>query len=181
MDAVLVVNGIFVVAILIEIVYIFLRACKERDFMQNSKFQASHLNPPEESQQQEERIQLVINITHEPVQQEERTQLVTTIAHEPQQQEDKTEALVLSTTLYIWPQALLNPLTPMISLAILLTVSHTVLVMLVWRIGIRSTYNPLTDIYIYIFYSHHLSARYCIDIVRRKASFLQLLKLQLTC
>ena len=55
----------------------------------------------------------------------------------------------MSTTLYISPQALLNPLTPMISLAILLTVSHTVLVMLVWRIGIRSTYNPLTDICIF--------------------------------
>ncbi|XP_066023864.1 nucleotide-binding oligomerization domain-containing protein 1-like [Pocillopora verrucosa] len=101
MDAVLVVNGIFVVAILIEIVYIFLRACKERDFMQNSKFQASHLNPPEESQQQEERIQLVINITHEPVQQEERTQLVTTIAHEPQQQEEITQ---LVTTIAHEPQ-----------------------------------------------------------------------------
>ena len=73
----------------------------------------------------------------------------------------------MSTTLCIWPQALLNPLTPMISLAILLTASHTVLVMLVWRIGIRSTYNPLADIY--IFYSHHLSARYCIDIVRRNS------------
>ena len=58
MDAVLVVNLIFVVGILIEIGYIFFRACKERDFMQNSKFQASHLNPPEESQQQEERTQL---------------------------------------------------------------------------------------------------------------------------
>ena len=52
MDAVLVVNVIFVVGILIEIVYIFLRACKEREFMQNSRFQTSHLNPPEESQQQ---------------------------------------------------------------------------------------------------------------------------------
>ena len=53
MDAVLVVNGIFVIGILIEIVYIFIRACKEREFMQNSRFQTSHLNPPEESQQQE--------------------------------------------------------------------------------------------------------------------------------
>ena len=53
MDAVLVVNLIFVVCILIEIGYIFLRACKEREFMQNSRFQTSHLNPPEESQQQE--------------------------------------------------------------------------------------------------------------------------------
>ena len=53
MDAVLVVNLIFVVGILIEIGYIFFRACKEREFMQNSRFQTSHLNPPEESQQQE--------------------------------------------------------------------------------------------------------------------------------
>ena len=53
MDAVLVVNGILVVGILIEIVYLFLRACMERDFMQNSKFQTSHLNPPEEAQQQD--------------------------------------------------------------------------------------------------------------------------------
>ena len=73
MDAVLVVNVIFVVGILIEIVYIFVRACKERDFMQNSKFQASHLNPPEESQQQEERTQLVTNNPHDP-QRQERTE-----------------------------------------------------------------------------------------------------------
>ena len=53
MDAVLVVNLIFVIGILIEIGYIFFRACKEREFMQNSRFQTSHLNPPEESQQQE--------------------------------------------------------------------------------------------------------------------------------
>ena len=78
MDAVLVVNLIFVVGILIEIGYIFFRACKERDFMQNSKFQASHLNPPEESQQQEERTQLVTNHPHEP-QRQGRTE--TNISH----------------------------------------------------------------------------------------------------
>ena len=78
MDAVLVVNVIFAVGILIEIVYIFVRACKERDFMQNSKFQASHLNPPEESQQQEERTQLVTNHPHEP-QRQGRTE--TNISH----------------------------------------------------------------------------------------------------
>ena len=53
MDAVLVVNGILVVGILIEIVYLNLRACRQRDFMQNSKFQTSHLNPRKEAQQQE--------------------------------------------------------------------------------------------------------------------------------
>ena len=94
MDFVLVLNGIFVVSILIEIVYIFFKACKERDFMQNSKFQASHLNPPEESQQQEERTQLVTNHPHEPQQQKERIQLVTTIAHEPQQQKESTQLLI---------------------------------------------------------------------------------------
>ena len=52
-NAVLVVNGILVVGILIEIVYLFLRACRQRDFMQNSKFQTSHLNPRKEAQQQE--------------------------------------------------------------------------------------------------------------------------------
>ena len=61
-----------------------------------------------------------------------------------------------------------NPLTPKISLEILLTVCHTVLVMLVWRVGIGSTYNPLTDIFLH---SHHLSARYCIDIVGRNSVF----------
>ena len=59
-----------------------------------------------------------------------------------------------------------NPLTPRISLVILLTVYHTVLLMLVWRIGIGSTYNPLTDICLYCY---RLSARYCIDIVRRNS------------
>ena len=73
MDFVLVLNGIFVVSILIEIVYIFFKACKERDFMKNSKFQASHLNPPEESRQQEEGTQLVTNNPHEP-QRQERTE-----------------------------------------------------------------------------------------------------------
>ena len=82
MDFVLVLNGIFVVSILIEIVYIFFRAYRERDFMQNSKFQTSHLNPPEEPQQQEERIQLVVNISHE-VQQQERTEHETNIPHLP--------------------------------------------------------------------------------------------------
>ena len=88
MDAVLVVNLIFVVGILIEIGYIFFRACKERDFMQNSKFQASHLNPPEESQQQEERTQLVTNNPHDP-QRQERTE--TKILQEVHQVEESKD------------------------------------------------------------------------------------------
>ena len=82
MAAVLVVNGIFAAGILIEIVYIFFRACRERDFMQNSKFQTSHLNPSEESRQQEERVQIVINIPHE-IQQQERTEHEINIPHLP--------------------------------------------------------------------------------------------------
>ena len=82
MAAVLVVNGIFAAGILIEIVYIFFRACRERDFMQNSKFQTSHLNPSEESRQQEEREQIVIYIPHE-IQQQERTEHEINIPHLP--------------------------------------------------------------------------------------------------
>ena len=59
----------------------------------------------------------------------------------------------------------INPLTPKISLVILLTVCQTVLVMLVGESGIRSTYNPLIDIFIY---SHHLSAWYCMDVIKEK-------------
>ena len=59
----------------------------------------------------------------------------------------------------------INPLTPKMSLVILLTVCQTVLVMLVGESGIGSTYNPLIDIFIY---SHHLSTWYCIDIIKEK-------------
>ena len=88
MDAVLVVNVIFVAVNLIEIVYISFRACRERDFMQNSMFQTSHLNPSEAPQRQE-RIQLVINIPHE-IQKQERTEHETNIPQElPQVEESK--------------------------------------------------------------------------------------------
>ena len=56
--------------------------------------------------------------------------------------------LLLHHKLYI------NPLTPKISLVILLTVCQTVLVMLAGESGFESTYNPLIDIFIY---SHHFS------------------------
>ena len=56
-----------------------------------------------------------------------------------------------------------NPLTPKISLVILRIVWHVIFMMLVWRIGVGSTNNPL--IYIFL-YSHNLSAWYCIDIGR---------------
>ncbi|XP_058958840.2 NACHT, LRR and PYD domains-containing protein 3-like [Pocillopora verrucosa] len=46
MDAVLVVNGIFLFSILMETVYIFLRAWREDTFMKNSSFLEAHLNIP---------------------------------------------------------------------------------------------------------------------------------------
>ena len=60
-----------------------------------------------------------------------------------------------------------NCLTPKISLVILLVVCHIVLVMLVWRIWYwikGDNYYPLVNIFLY---SHHLSAWYCFDMVRR--------------
>lgn len=45
LKAVLAVNGILVALILIETVYILLRAWKQRSFMENSKFLRTHLNP----------------------------------------------------------------------------------------------------------------------------------------
>ena len=44
MDAVLVVNGILVVTIVVETVYLFSRACIERSFMQDSMFLKTHLS-----------------------------------------------------------------------------------------------------------------------------------------
>ena len=51
MRAVLVVNGIFLFGILLETVYILLRARKEDSFMENFKFLEAHLNLPSKSQQ----------------------------------------------------------------------------------------------------------------------------------
>ena len=59
-----------------------------------------------------------------------------------------------------------NPLTPKISLVILLTVCHVIFMMLVWRTGVGSTKNPL--IYSFL-YSYLLSTWYCSDIVRRNS------------
>ncbi|XP_022788614.1 NACHT, LRR and PYD domains-containing protein 3-like [Stylophora pistillata] len=60
MYAVLIVNGTFVAGILIETVYILLRAWKERRFMQDSEFLNTHIKPTDdkslqELQRQEER------------------------------------------------------------------------------------------------------------------------------
>ena len=62
--------------------------------------------------------------------------------------------------------ALIYPFTPKISIVILFTVCCTILVMLFGEFGLGSTNNPLVDIFIY---SHHLSAWYCIYIVRRSS------------
>ncbi|XP_066028258.1 NACHT, LRR and PYD domains-containing protein 3-like [Pocillopora verrucosa] len=86
MRAVLVVNGIFLFGILLETVYILLRAWKEDSFMKNSKFLKAHLNPfhadsqnattstvteqetnvPQEQHQEEESKEHETNIPHLP-------------------------------------------------------------------------------------------------------------------
>ncbi|XP_022810471.1 NACHT, LRR and PYD domains-containing protein 12-like [Stylophora pistillata] len=53
MYTVLIVNGTFVAGILIETVYILLRACKERRFIQDSEFLKTHLNPTDDKLLQE--------------------------------------------------------------------------------------------------------------------------------
>ena len=50
---------------------------------------------------------------------------------------------------YTYTHTLLTPLTPKISQVILLTISHTILMTLVWRIGIGSPNNSLIDILIH--------------------------------
>ncbi|CAH3042752.1 unnamed protein product [Pocillopora meandrina] len=65
MNAILVVNGIFVAGILIETIYILSRACIEKKFIKNSKFLETHLNPNhgkshQEPQRQEGRIEQVL-------------------------------------------------------------------------------------------------------------------------
>ena len=56
--------------------------------------------------------------------------------------------------MYIYIDGLINSLTPKISLVLLLTICCTIL-MSIWRIGIGSTNNPLTDILLYshLFYA----------------------------
>ena len=105
MDAVLVVNGIFVTVNLIEIVYISFRACRKRGFMQ--KFQTSHLNPPEESVQQE-RTRL-LNIPHG-IQQQERTEPETNIPQELHPVEESKDHETNIPHLPSGPEQLLKPL-----------------------------------------------------------------------
>ena len=73
MRAVLIVNGIFLFGILMETVYILLRAWKENSFMKNSNFLKSHLNPfhgnsalKPDPRQQKQRTEHETNIPHLP-------------------------------------------------------------------------------------------------------------------
>ena len=88
MRAVLVVNGIFLFGILLETVYILLRACKEESFMKNSKFLEAHLNPSHASSQN---ATTSIVSRPEPPQQEERTEQETNVPQEQQQEEESKE------------------------------------------------------------------------------------------
>ena len=63
---------------------------------------------------------------------------------------------------------IINTLTLKISLIILLTVCHTVLVMFFWRIWY---WIKLYSLNFYFLRSHHSSAWYCFDIVRRILSW----------
>nr|XP_058959174.1 NACHT, LRR and PYD domains-containing protein 5-like [Pocillopora verrucosa] len=88
MRAVLVVNGIFLFGILLETVYILLRAWKEDSFMKNSKFLEAHLNPSHASSQN---ATTSIVLRPEPPQQEERTEQETNVPQEQHQEEESKE------------------------------------------------------------------------------------------
>ena len=88
MRAVLVVNGIFLFGILLETVYIMLRACKEESFMKNSKFLEAHLNPSHASSQN---ATTSIVLRPEPPQQEERTEQETNAPKEQHQKEESKD------------------------------------------------------------------------------------------
>ena len=88
MRAVLVVNGIFLSGILLETVYILLRAWKEESFMKNSKFLEAHLNPSHASSQN---ATTSIVLRPEPPQQEERTEQETNVPQEQHQKEESKD------------------------------------------------------------------------------------------
>ena len=103
MRAVLVVNGIFLFGILLETVYILLRAWKEDSFMKNSKFLEAHLNPSHASSQnakivsrpepprQEERTEQDTNVPQKQHQVEEIKDHETNIPHFPTKFQERTE------------------------------------------------------------------------------------------
>ncbi|XP_066026765.1 NACHT, LRR and PYD domains-containing protein 12-like isoform X1 [Pocillopora verrucosa] len=84
MRAVLVVNGIFLFGILLETVYILLRARKEDSFMKNSNFLKAHLNPFHADSQNATTSTLS---RPEPPQQEKRTEQETQQLRKPPLQE----------------------------------------------------------------------------------------------
>ena len=88
MRAVLVVNGIFLFGILLETVYILLRAWKENSFMKNSKFLKAHLNPFHADSQNATTSTV---LRPEPPQQEERTEQETNTSQEQHQVEESKE------------------------------------------------------------------------------------------
>ena len=61
---------------------------------------------------------------------------------------------------------ILNPFTPKISLVILLSIFYTILMMLARIICYWINYQSL---YWHLSFSHHLSAWYCIDFIRRNS------------
>ena len=65
------------------------------------------------------------------------------------------KSLVVNTLFPILSPPVVNPLTPTISLVILLTVRHTILMISTREFGIGSTDNPLID---NLLYSHHFYA-----------------------
>ena len=74
------------------------------------------------------------------------------------------QSLVVNTLFPILSPSVVDPLTPKISLVILLTVWHTIVMISTREFGIGSTDNPLID---NLLYSHHFYAWYCTDIIRR--------------
>ncbi|CAH3135581.1 unnamed protein product, partial [Pocillopora meandrina] len=105
MRAVLIVNGIFLFGILMETVYILLRAWKENSFMKNSNFLKAHLNPfhgnsqnattatalKPDPRQQKQRMEHETNLPQEPQNQEERTEHETNVPQELHQIKESTD------------------------------------------------------------------------------------------
>ena len=65
-----------------------------------------------------------------------------------------------------WLECMCDPFTLNISIAILLTDFHTINGCIVWRVWCWINVEPPD---LYFCYSHHFSAWYCIDIVRRNS------------
>ena len=88
MRAVLVVNGIFLFGILMETVYLFLRAWKENSFMKNSNFLKAHLKPSHGNSQN---AITSTELKPKPQQQIERTEHERDFPQEPKQREERKE------------------------------------------------------------------------------------------